>query len=384
MMLTFQWIVTAACVGLLANGLLNLRRVARDRRLSREVAPPAGPPLLISVCVPARNEERNIGACLESLARQDCHNYEVLALDDQSTDRTGQIAREAAASHPHVHLIAGEPLPSGWIGKAHACRQLADRARGKWILFTDADTVYHPRALSRTLALARARRADLLTGMPRLHAVTFWERLSVPMVTLLGFSVISFALASRPGRGWFTAGCGAFLFFRREAYEAFGGHRAVRRHIVEDMALARLTQRSGGRVVMADVSDRVACRMYRSGPEVWEGVTKNINAAFPYGLILPALLGLAIICVWPWFCFLFGPAWGWGSVVGTWLPLAQIVSIGALRVAVELRVRTFRLSNPTLTPLCAIFIALVGLRSWSRSVLRQSTPWRGRRYELWK
>ena len=108
------------------------------------------------------------------------------------------------------------------------------------------------------------------------------------------------------------------------------------------------------------------------------------NAAFPYGSILPALLGLLIIFAWPWVCFLFGPAWGWGATVGTWLPLSQIVSIEALRVAVDLRVRGVRLPSPPLTPLCAIFIAAVGLRSWSRSVLRQQTPWRGRRYELWK
>lgn len=384
MLATIQILLTLACLGLLANGLLNGLRIRRDARLMARRRLPDPPPL-ISVCVPARNEARNIAACMESLAGQDYPNFELLVLDDCSEDDTGQVARAVAARHPNVRVLTGQPLAPGWIGKPHACRQLGEAARGQWLLFTDADTVFAPSALTRALRLALARRADLLSGLPGLHAETLWERLSVPMLALVALGGVSFELVTRLPQAWYGAASGAFLLFRREAYEAIGGHHAVKDRIVEDISLARAVKRAGRRLVMADVTRLVSCRMYTTFGEVWEGLTKNIYAACPglqFLLVMGFLLG---VFFFPWFSFLFGPALGWGSWASTVLPLVQIGAVAILQAAVDRRILGApSLLDPLLTPFSALFLSLIALRSGSRHLLRQPTPWRARHYELWK
>lgn len=375
--------ITVVCLGMLVNGLLNGVRMRRDLRLARGHALPAAPPL-ISVCIPARNEGRNIGPCLESLARQTYPNLEILVLDDCSEDDTLAIATALARQYPCIRVLSGRPLAPGWIGKPHACQQLGEAARGEWILFTDADTTFPPSALEDALCLAQARQADLLSGLPRMEVVTLWERLSVPMLALIGVGLVNFELVSRLPWSWMSGASGAFLFFRRAAYAGIGGHECVRRKIVEDVELGRAVKRAGFRVVMTDVTRMVHCRMYTTFPEVWEGFTKNFYAAFRGPLFPLLILFLLGIFVAPWLSFIFGSALGWGPWSGTLLPLTQILSIGALKVCVDLWSGSSRFVDVLLTPLSALLMSAIALRSASRQMLRQPTPWRSRHYELWK
>ena len=234
------------------------------------------------------------------------------------------------------------------------------------------------------MRLALARRSDLLSGIPRMQAKTFWERLSVPLVAVTGAGVLSFALTSRLKAPWHGAACGAFLFFRRAAYEAIGGHQAVHDRIVEDVALARAVKRAGGRLVLTSVGRRVTCRMYSSLREVWEGFTKNFYALAPGALCVPAVAGLLAVYTWPWFSYLCGPALGWGVWEATILPLVQIASIALLRSGVDDRVGELNFRGLLLTPLAGIFLSLIALRSASRALLRQPTAWRARQYDLWR
>ena len=381
---TLQIVVTVLCLGMLLNGLINVIHLRRDRRLDRKGSPLPETPPLISVCVPARNEAGNVAACLESLARQDYPNYEVLVLDDCSTDQTAEIAEAVAAAQPHLRVLRGHPLPPGWIGKPHACHQLGAAARGEWLLFTDADTVFQPGTLRMALGRALKRQADLLTGLPALRAVGFWERISVPMLTVIALGVINIPIMERFKHPGIAAASGAFLFFRRRAYEAIGGHRCVRNQIVEDIGLARAARRGGLRLVMTDTSRHVSCRMYRSLSEVWEGFSKNFAAVFPSWLGLLAI-GYTLGCfLMPWIWFVCGPAMGWGPLWATMLPLIQLASTATHRALAERRSGQPDLMGLLMTPLAAVLLSLIGLRSLSRTLLRQPTPWRERNYELWR
>ncbi len=383
-MLLYQLLITLVCLAMLVNTFINLRFLRRDRRRARHQPLPSPLPL-ISVCIPARNEAANIAACVESFARQRYPNFEILVLDDCSEDATGELARSVAARHPAlaIRVLAGRPLPPGWIGKPWAGHQLAQAARGPYLLFTDADTVWSPHALQVALRLALFHRTDLLSGLPRLEARGFWEQLSVPMLTLAGSTMVSLPLIAHPAMKDYAAASGAFLFFSRAAYDRLGGHAGVRAEIVEDLAFARRAKRCQARLRMVGAADLVRCRMYTSLPAIWEGFTKNFSKAFPGPLApLATLINLALFAG-PWLSLLAGAALGGGLWAATLLPLMQVTILWSLRALVDHRFGSFSWLGYLLLPVASIFTALIGLRSWSRALLRQPTPWRNRRYELW-
>ncbi|HOQ97461.1 MAG TPA: glycosyltransferase [Anaerolineae bacterium] len=262
----------------------------------------------VSILVPARNEEASVGRCLRSLLAQDYPDYEVIAIDDNSEDRTGEILAGLAAQSPRLTALQGAPLPPGWLGKNWACQQLVRQAHGELLLFTDADTCHHPRALADAVAALEAQRADLLTAFPQQETVTWAERLIVPgmMWTFLLFMPLRLAYRSpKPG---LSVTCGQFMLFRRLAYERIGGHDGVRQEVIEDMILGRRIKEQGLRWRVADGCPRVRCRMYHNLREVLDGFGKNMFAGFQYN-ISAYLLGwlfaaalvlepLAVLALW--------------------------------------------------------------------------------------
>lgn len=231
---------------------------------------------LVSVLVPARNEEANLLACLESLVRQQGTAFEVIVIDDHSTDATAEIARSFAG----VRLITADPLPAGWCGKQHALDCGVRHARGQWLLFTDADTRHAPGSLARAVAEAQQQGADLLSYSPRQEVKTLWERAVMPVV------FAELACTYRPSEvcdpaSPAAAANGQYLLITREAYDAIGGHRAVRDSLLEDAAMARLVKQSGRRIRFRYAADAVSTRMYRSFGALCEGWTKNLALLFP-------------------------------------------------------------------------------------------------------
>lgn len=320
-----SWLLNAICLcsdavllGLLANLMVNLRFVCRLQPRARLPHPDGSP--LVSVLVPARNEEHRIGPCLRSLARQDYPNLEIIVLDDQSEDATARIAESlgfSAETGAWKRLRTGLPLPPGWTGKAWACQQLAEVARGEFLLFTDADTVHDRSCVSTAVAHAEHTCADLLALWPFQITRTWSEILVIPLQFVAAGAVLPhwlLAFAQRyPAVARFLgpaqlrslgAASGQFLLFRRERYFAFGGHRAVAGHLVEDVALAReITTRTGSgfKLVSANGTRLVRCRMYNSFPEMWEGFTKNLHPLFEGDELLFrfAIAGQALLFVWP-------------------------------------------------------------------------------------
>ena len=230
----------------------------------------------VSIIVPARNEEASLQRCLQSLTSQEGVLFEVIVVDDGSTDRT----REIAESFHGVRVIVPGPLPYGWTGKNNAVVAGAAIAQGEWLLFTDADTVHSPGALARALTEARQNAADMLSYSPEQIAVTFWEMAVLPVVFAELASTYPPKLVSDPASP-VAAANGQYILIRRQAYKAVGGHQAIAGSLLEDVALAQALKKSGRKIRFRYAADAVCTRMYRNFRHLREGWTKNLALLFP-------------------------------------------------------------------------------------------------------
>lgn len=265
---------------------------------SRQHAPSdAYPP--VSILIPARNEAEKITRCINSLLDQDYPVFEVLVLDDQSSDATPAILEKMAATNPRLRLLAGQPLPDGWLGKNWACTQLADQAQGELLLFTDADTYYQPHALCALVDALTGEKADLLTGFPCQEMGSWGERLMVPFFSWAFLSFIPLFLAHRMKLPFLSSAVGQMLLFRRAAYQAIGGHFSVREHIAEDLSLVRQVKITGLRWRMTHIANLVCSHMYHGHQQAFHGFSKNYFAAFDFRL-LPYLFVFGWLAIMFW------------------------------------------------------------------------------------
>ncbi len=252
--------------------------------LRRLRVPPAGPltvPEAVSVLLPVRNEAQRVGGCLRSLLTSTgLTRLEVLVLDDGSTDGTAGVVRRTAGSDRRVRLLAGAPLPPAWLGKPHACAQLAAAASGTAFVFLDADVVVEPDAIARTVALLRDADLQLVSPYPRQLAGSLAERLVQPLLQWSWLTFLPLRLAEHSPRPSLTAANGQLLAVDAAAYRRAGGHAAVRAEVLEDIGLVRRVKAVGGRGGMADGTTVASCRMYAGWPALREGYTKSLWAAF--------------------------------------------------------------------------------------------------------
>jgi chlorobactene glucosyltransferase len=257
----------------------------------------------VSILVPARNEERCIGGCIQSLLEQDYPLYEVIALDDQSNDGTLAILEQIASSQPRLKVLAGTPPPEGMLGKNWACAQLAYQSQADLLLFTDADTVFKPQSLRLIVSMMLCQQADLLTGFPRQRVHTWGERLLVPFFSWAVLCFIPLWLAYRLRVPALSSAVGQMMLFRREAYRKIGGHENLGTVIVEDLVLARRIKAAGLHWRVMNVTDLITCRMYHAGREAFDGFSKNLFATFDFHLsiFLFVYIWLAILFLEPLF-----------------------------------------------------------------------------------
>jgi glycosyltransferase involved in cell wall biosynthesis len=238
----------------------------------------------VSVIVPARNEEACLGTCLASLLGQAGVAFEIILVDDASTDRT----REIAQSFPGVRVIAAPSLPTGWTGKNNALVAGAEKARGHWLLFTDADTTHLPGSLAGAVAEAQKHGSALLSYSPEQEVHSFWEKAIMPVVFAELAVTFRPSLVSNP-RSSAAAANGQYLLISREAYDAIGGHGALASNLLEDVALARAVKAAGRKIYFRYGGDAVRTRMYRSFSQLIEGWTKNLALLFPNPRLLALL-----------------------------------------------------------------------------------------------
>jgi len=282
--------LSAGCLALASiPAYFYFRNVGVFRRLPNKTD--ANNRLPISVLIPARNEAKNIAACLEAVLASAGSATEVLVLDDQSTDDTVRIVAQLADRDPRVQLIAGQPLPTGWNGKQHACWQLAQAASRQRLVFLDADVRLTPCALSRIASQSARQQVDLLSGFPRQVTKTLLERLLLPLIhfVLLGF--LSLRHMRRVQQPAFAAGCGQLFITTREAYAKSGGHAAIRTTRHDGIKLPRLYLQRGLTIDLFDATDVASVRMYEGGVATWQGLAKNATEGIASPrIILPATL----------------------------------------------------------------------------------------------
>ncbi len=253
-------------------------------------------PPLVSLCIPARNEEGTIEECVKSALMQSYPRLEILVLDDGSTDRTPELLNRMAIDNPgRLTLLEGKPKPDEWLGKPWACQQLAEAASGEILLFLDADTRLEKEAVSKTVRTMGHDVVQLLTVWPMQRLESFWEKAVIPLVyytllTLLPARYVYSKPALMPAFLWnkfrtrFAAACGQFMAFKSEAYFDIGGHQSVKNRVVEDVELAKEIKRYGHSMRMYHGSGTVSCRMYRSADALFEGFRKNFLAGFGYNM----------------------------------------------------------------------------------------------------
>lgn len=268
--------------------LLNLR-------VYRPLPASSGPLPSLSVLIPARDEAANIGAAIEAVLANTGGGFELIILDDHSTDGTAEIVARAAGHDPRVRLESAPPLPGGWCGKQHACHILASHARHPLLVFTDADVRLAPDALARlATAMAGPDAPALISGFPRQILGSFGEKLVLPLIhfILLGFLPMHFMRSTL--RAGFSAGCGQLFIARRDAYQQTGGHAMIRGSLHDGVKLPRLFRRHGFTTDLFDASDLATCRMYQNGAEVIAGLGKNATEGIAApGTILPMTVLLA-------------------------------------------------------------------------------------------
>lgn len=244
-----------------------------------------GEPLpAISVLIPARNEEASIGAAIASILASKGVAFEIVVMDDSSTDRTAAIVMDLAVQNPRVRLAQAPPLPGGWNGKQHACWALSQTACNSVLCFVDADVRLAPEALARMAAFLGDRQAGLVSGFPRQVTGTFLEWLLLPLIhfVLLGFLPLSRMRAGTDPA--LAAGCGQFLMVTREAYDATGGHAGIKATMHDGLLLPRLFREHGYHTDLADLTSLASCRMYSNARQVWQGLAKNATE----GIAAPA------------------------------------------------------------------------------------------------
>jgi chlorobactene glucosyltransferase len=260
-----------------------IARAVGQSRLFPALCPTASLPLdpgaFVTVVVPARDEEHNIGACLEALLRQSYprSQWRVVVVDDHSRDATHALACAIAQQHGGMEVLQSPPLPRGWVGKCHACwiGAAAAPAQTRWLCFLDADVRAEPDLIAHAVAVAEADGLDLLSLLPRQQLGSFAERLVMPCGLYIMSICQNLAELQSP-RSRDATVTGQFILARRDKYLAVGGHAAVRADIAEDVALGRTLKRAGGRVELRDGAALLRARMYAGWGSLWEGVTKNL------------------------------------------------------------------------------------------------------------
>lgn len=252
--------------------LLNIIKIRKDTVYSMPDEQP-----LVSVLIPARNEEDNIEKCINSFLNQTYKNYEILVLDDNSTDNTYKIVETLAKQNPgKIRLFSGKPLPPDWRGKSFAMQQLLDYAKGEYYLFTDADTIHTKKSISLMMSNILKHDADLVSGYISQRTESFGEKITIPLIYLLTGLVIPLWMNQKTKISVFSSAIGQFIGVKAKSFKSIGGYKKIKGYTTEDIYLAREMKKAGFKTVFVDFKEAATCRMYTTYEESVRGISKNI------------------------------------------------------------------------------------------------------------
>lgn len=352
---------------------------------------------LITICIPARNEQANIEACVQGLLASTHENLEVLVYDDQSTDQTPAIISSLMRKDARVQSVPTVPLPAGWNGKQHACYRCSLAAKGTWLLFTDADVRFEPAALSSALTAATQSDLALVSTFPRQITRSLAEHLAVPMIFFILFSYLPFVRMRTTKDPSTSAGCGQFLFVRSDAYQAAGTHAAFKNSMHDGIKMPRAVRTAGFMTGLFDGTSVVSCRMYFDFASTWRGFAKNAYEGLgSVGLLVFLTIMHMLGHVLPWIVLVYGlqlrmsgvvlsvalPAWlaqllSQAAELPTLLAAAACCTIHlAQRIMLASRLRT-SIIGALLHPFGVLMMTLIQWHSFIIT-LRGKREWRGR------
>lgn len=359
-----------------------------------EAPPPAGPPEwpFVSIIVPARNEERNLPTLLPCLLAQRYPNFELIVVDDKSTDATPVILAEWAALDSRLRVVSGRELPPGWKGKPHALHQGVQVARGDWFLFTDADTQHSPFSLSSSISHALAHNIDLFTIGPQFELVSAAEKLIMP-IAYEGISVLYAPGNVNNPKSPIAIANGQYIMIKRSVYETSGGIERVKDCIAEDLEFGKAIKGDGYRLRIGDGRHLMSVRMYTNLAEVWEGWSKNVVLSFKgnplqgflaiQGTIQISLMPLVMLR-WAWLARRTARKTGKKDdrTYAAWLSALAAANV-AMPYAYRARVDRMLGLSPiwTLTqPVGGVLFLLIMLTSLYKLITGKGVTWKGRTY----
>lgn len=338
---------------------------------------------LISILVPARNEEHRIlRACIRSLLSQDYGRFEVIAVNDRSTDATAQILHSMTVGDDRLSVIDGQELPAGWLGKPFAMQQALAESRGEWILATDADMIFEPATLRIVMDHLMRTKGDAISLIPHYQAETFWERVMTPAWTWV-FLMYAMIFRINDPKSPGAAGIGGFFLMRRRVLERIGGYAGLKDEVMEDMRLAELIKRFGARLTIEYAPELIRTRMYTNFREMWECSTKNWFAGMRFSLpvSLACVANMYVMAVVPPLVTLFSAValaaganlwWLFVSAAFSWLLQILILAIAARRSGVSV-IYAFT------APLALGLLYTMLLDSGIRVTTGRGVTWKGRR-----
>src|SRR4051794_23626510 len=349
----------------LARTILNLRVVATLR------AGKTGSATFVSILVPARNEQRIIEQTVRAFLAQDHPNFELIVVDDRSTDDTPRIL--ASFDDPRLIVIRGEETPEGWLGKPWALHQAAARARGELLMFVDADVFYAPGTISAAVAHIEQRGAAMIALLPRFELHGFWENAAMPQLAMSVFSFLPVWIGERRQIASLAVGGGPGNFVRRADYDAVGGHESLRDAVIDDVSLARRLRKSGRRTETVLADDFVFIHMYHGLREVIDGFTKNAFAIFgrSYLFALTTIVLMFLIHLGPYVA----------ACAGNVPAIAAVVVISLTRVILFRSLRYPLWNAILLHPVMTAIWGWIFLRSMWLTGVRRQLHWRGRTYD---
>lgn len=359
---------------ILLNLFQNLKRLKGQENIKPEELLP-----LVSVLVPARNEERNIKNCVTSLLRSDYPRLDIIVLDDNSTDRTYDIVKEISRHHTNLRVIKGKKLPSGWNGKNWACHQLAQAARGEWFLFTDADTKHKPQSVTTALAVAQKKKLVFVSCIPRFITKTWSEKLYFPVIHFVFIALFPLKLINSSKDSRLSFAIGPFLFIKRNFYFSWGGYEAIKTEVVDDIAMARKVKENRGKISILDGTKIMDVRFYTCFREVWNGFSKNSYEAIGRA---PHFLFLLLFACYFLFIYPYLSLWGaFESSQSLLLPLLQVLTLSLIKIILSLRFKV-SIFYGQLHPFTVIFAILILLNSFRLSLFKKKFEWKERLYPI--
>ena len=353
---------------------LSLKNIATLKKTT--LPPAANYSVKVSVIIPARNEEKNIGKCLDSLIVQDYTNYEILVIDDNSTDKTLEIIKEYERKNSNITAHSGKPLKEGWLGKQYACHQLTQIATSEYLIFTDADTVHTKKSISWAITNIIKHNSDLLSAYLYYPIHSVGEALILPGIFLMTSFMLPLWKVPKKNNPNYSFAIGQLLVCRAEAFPSIGGYTRFKNSIVEDISMAKLMKIHGFKTIFIDGKDYVSCRMYTSFLEVCKGFIKNIYSAVNQNIltVIGFMLMEITVIELPLIYLIYKIYTGSSNIL---LPILPITVFFTMWIMV-LKNRKVPLYIAFLYPILFILLIIISIISTIKTGFGKGADWKGR------